>query len=151
MQRLGLGALILGVALIGLAYGAAWSSAGVPLWGVWSMILGAALLMSGMLALVAARSGMDPRRTAAASVVLLMILLAGFGLPVVLPVEHAGSQLVLGLPVRAALEIYGVGLLPALFLPLLFAVEFREAGLDQDSLDQLRVECERLRRTADPS
>jgi hypothetical protein len=102
--------------------------------------------MSGMLLLAARRPGLSAGRGRVAALFLLAVLLAGFGLPVLLPPESAASGLYLGLPLRAAIEVYGVGLLPALILPLVFAAGFREGGLDQESLDRLREECDRLRR-----
>ena len=145
MRRLALAAQATGVVCIALAYGTAWRVAGTPAWGVWLMISGTALLMSGMLGLSALRSGVTARRAGSIALVLFVVLVLGFGLPMVLAPETAAGPLFLGLPLRAAIEIYGVGLLPALILPLLFAAEFRDRGLDQASLDQLREECERLR------
>ncbi len=145
MRRLALATLVLGVGCIVLAYGSAWRSGGTPAWGIGLMIVGAAMLMSGMLALSAHRSGVPTRRATIVAVLLFAVLLLGFGLPMVLAPETATGPLFLGLPLRAAIEIYGVGLLPACFLPLLFAAEFRDEGLDQASLDRLRERCERLR------
>ena len=145
IRRLALATLALGVGCIALAYASAWSAGGAPSWGVWLMIAGAAMLMSGMLALSAHRAGVPTRRAALVAVLLFVVLLLGFGLPMVLAPETATDPLLLGLPLRAAIEIYGVGLLPACFLPLLFAAEFRDEGLDQASLDRLRERCERLR------
>lgn len=147
MRRLALASLVAGPLAIGAAYASAWAVGGAPTWGVWAMIVGSTLVMCGMLALGALRSGMAAGRVAVVTLVLLLVMLAGFGLPLVLPVERAGDALVFGLPLRAAIEIYGVGLLPAFFLPALFAVEFRDEGLDQAALERLREECRRLRAT----
>ena len=144
MRRLALAAQAAGVVCIALAYGTAWSVAGTPVWGVWLMISGTALLISGMLCLSALRAGVSARHAGMVALLLFVVLVLGFGLPMVLAPETADGPLFLGLPLRAAIEIYGVGLLPALFLPLLFAAQFRDRGLDQASLDRLRQECERL-------
>lgn len=145
MRRLALATLVLAIGCIVLAYASAWRSGGTPAWGIWLMIAGTAMLMSGMLGLSALRSGVPTRRATIVAVLLFAVLMLGFGLPMVLAPETATGPLFLGLPLRAAIEIYGVGLLPACFLPLLFAAEFRDEGLDQASLDRLRERCERLR------
>jgi hypothetical protein len=90
------------------------------------------------------RSGVTTRPATVVALLLFVVLLLGFGLPMVLAPEAAAGPLFLGLPVRTAIEVYGIGLLPALFLPLVFAAGFRDRGLDQASLDQLREECHRL-------
>lgn len=150
MRRLALTAQATGVVCIALAYGSAWRVAGTPAWGVWLMISGTALLLSGMLGLSAIRFGVTARRASFVALLLFVVLVLGFGLPMVLAPETASGPLLLGLPLRAAIEVYGVGLLPALVLPLIFAAEFRDRGLDPRSLDQLREECERLRQRSRP-
>ncbi len=144
-RRGALSTLVVGIVCIALAYATAWWAAGTPTWGVWLMIAGTALLMSGMLGLSAQRSGVPTRRATVVALLLFLLLLLGFGVPMVLAPETSDGPLLLGLPLRAAIEIYGVGLLPALALPLVFAFEFRDQGLDQASLDQLGEECEQLR------
>lgn len=143
-----LAALVGGVLAILMAYASAWLPDGAPHFAVWAMIVGSSLVMCGMLALGALRSRVRPWRVLLLSAFLLLVMLAGFGLPVLLPPESANGPLLLGLPLRAAIEIYGIGLFPALFLPLIFALEFRSAGLEEASLAALRDECARLRRGA---
>jgi hypothetical protein len=150
MRRPALAVLVAGVVCIALAYATAWSGGGQPAWGVWLMITGAALLLSGMLALSAQRAGVSARRATMVACLLFAVLLLGFGLPMVLSPESAAGPLFLGLPIRAAIEVYGVGLLPACFLPFVFAAEFRDEGLDQGSLDRLREQCAELRARSRP-
>jgi hypothetical protein len=145
MRRTALAVMAAGVALMAGAYASAWQTGGTPVWGIWCMIAGSAAIIGGMVVLTAARSGVRARLAALLGLVLFVILVAGFGLPMVMPPEQANSPLFLGLPYRAALEVYGVGLLPALFLPLAFAAAFRDEGLDAESLASLRAECDRLR------
>jgi len=69
-----------------------------------------------------------------------------------LPGEGAGSPLWLGLPRRAALLVYGIGLLPAFVLPLCYALSFDAAVLSRAELDRLRSELAELRsRHDDPT
>jgi hypothetical protein len=53
------------------------------------------------------------------------------------------------LPLRVAIEVIGVGVLPALVLPLWFALAFRADGLDGGSLAELRRRAARLRAGAE--
>ena len=148
MRKISLVSLCVGTACVAVAYATAWSRGGTPDRGIWIMIAGVSLVMSGMLALGATRSGVSRPRVVGMALVMLFLMLAGFGLPMVLPAETFDGPLLLGLPLRAAIEIYGVGLSPALFLPWIFAREFRAAGLDAAALDRLRAECATLRSTS---
>jgi hypothetical protein len=144
VRRAGLGALWLGALLILVAYATAWLHGGAPTWGVVAMITGAAFTLGGTLVLGAWR-GHNTAMIAATAIFLVVVVIAGFSLPLVLAPESSTGALLLGLPVRAAIEIYGVGLLPIVVLPFVFAREFNTADLDQASLAALREECARLR------
>ena len=137
--------VFLGALLILLAYASAWLPGGAPAWGVWVMIFGSALCVSATTAMGAINSQVRPARAALAGIFLLVLIVVGFGAPMFLPVETAASPLVLGLPLRAAIEIYGVGLLPILILPVLFAIEFKSEGLDDAALAELRRRCSEAR------
>ncbi|HEY3935009.1 MAG TPA: hypothetical protein VGL65_10380 [Gemmatimonadales bacterium] len=140
-----LAALFVGTAAIAVAFGSAWLPGGAPMWGVWCMIVGSALSMSGMVGIGALRSRVRRRSIAVAVIVLLAVIIAGFGAALVLPAETVNGPFLLGLPRRAAIEIFGVGLLPLVVLPGLFALEFRSDGLDERSLAAFRAHCARLR------
>ncbi|MGH7593258.1 MAG: hypothetical protein ACRELE_05340 [Gemmatimonadales bacterium] len=144
-MQVALGGIITGALLILAAYGSAWLPHGAPPWGVWCMITGSALLMSATMALGALRSGVGVARVTLLAAFLLVVIAAGFGAPLLLPIETATSPLLLGLPLRSAIETYGVGLLPVLVLPVLFAVEFQRDGLDDASLAALRQRGAELR------
>lgn len=137
-----------GTVAIAAALGSAWLGSPAPRWGALAMITGIALVIAATAALGAARSGVGRVTTTAIAIFLFLVIVIGFGAPLWLPVETASSRLVLGLPLRAAIEIYGVGLFPALVLPLLYARSFRSEGLDEASIEALRVECARLRDAA---
>lgn len=137
----GLRGVFIGALLIFVAYLSAWLPGGAPTWGVWAMIVGSALCISGATAVGAANSHVRPARVAFVALFLLVTIVVGFGAPLLLPSETAASPLFLGLPLRAAIEIYGVGLLPIFVLPILFAIEFKDDGLDDASLAELRRRC----------
>lgn len=145
-MRAALAGIVLGALFIAVAYASAWLPEGTPAWGVWCMILGSALVMSATMALGALRSGVRAGRAALLAGFLLVVILGGFGAPILLPVETAGSPMFLGLPLRVAIEVFGVGLLPVVVLPVLFAVEFRAGGLDDVALAELRNRAAAVRR-----
>ena len=145
-MRVALLSVAVGALFILVAFGSAWVPGGAPRWGVWCMIAGSALVMSAMMALGALRSGIRKHRAVLLATFLLVVIVVGFGVPLVLPVATADSPLFLGLPLGVAIEIVGVGLLPVLVLPVLFAAEFRAGGLDAAALAELRRQAAEVRR-----
>jgi hypothetical protein len=68
-----------------------------------------------------------------------IVLTAGFCLALGLPAnEGPGSTLWLGLPSRAAIIIYGIGLLPIVVLPVAYALTFDTQTLSQSDIDRVR-------------
>ncbi len=105
-------ALFAGALIVLVSYASARLPSGAPDWGVWAMIIGAALTLASAMFVGAINSRVSRSRAIAAAVFLFCVIAAGFGVPRLLPAETATSSLVLGLPLRAAIEIFGVGLLP---------------------------------------
>jgi hypothetical protein len=67
------------------------------------------------------------------------ILTIGFCAALGLPMsESATSSLWLGLPGRAAVIIYGVGLLPIVVLPVAYAITFGTQTLTADDVERVR-------------
>jgi O-antigen/teichoic acid export membrane protein len=138
--RTGLASLVLGTLAAAAAYFSAFLPGDPPLWGALAMVLGIALMSVGSMALGAARAGRRLGRLAWALAVTFVILLLCFGLALVLPGGgDRGAALWAGLPRRAALVLYGVGVLPALFLPLAYALTFREQTLDAGDIERIRA------------
>ena len=70
----------------------------------------------------------------------ILILVIGFGAALALPsTDGPLSRLWLGLPARAAIVIYGVGLLPILILPVAYAMTFEEMTLSAEDLERVRA------------
>ncbi len=66
-------------------------------------------------------------------------IVGGFVVVLLLPAENpADPQLLLGLPLRAGILIYGVGLAPALVLPWAYARIFDQHTLSEEQLQALR-------------
>lgn len=146
--RRGLAPVVLGTLAVAAAYASAFLPGGAPPWAPWSMVVGIALTCTGSMALGAARPGRPLGPMAWALGFAFVVLVGCFGAVLLLPAgEGPGSRLVLGLPLRAALVIYGVGWLPVLVLPVVYARTFQQQTLDQADLDRIRA----ARSTGEPS
>ncbi|HEV8612951.1 MAG TPA: hypothetical protein VGQ73_05530 [Gemmatimonadales bacterium] len=143
--------IVLGVLAIALAYAGAFLPAPIPRLAPWLMAIGLTLFLLSLLLLGTRRRG---RKTPA--LLLLgfaftgLVLFGGFGAALALPPEHAGSPLLLGLPRRAALLLYGIGLLPALVLPLLYARSFEAVVLSDAELAEWRARLAQLESERQP-
>ncbi|HEY3288445.1 MAG TPA: hypothetical protein VGJ96_15090 [Gemmatimonadaceae bacterium] len=140
--RLPLASLLLSCAAIAGAYGLAFLPGGAPPLAAWGLALGSAGALSSTMALGAMRTGR--LRPIALLACVLTFLVVGGAFAVVLllpPAEGASATLVLGLPLRTAIVLYGVGVVPMLFLPLAYAASF-----DSDTLNE--ADIERVRRAA---
>ena len=132
--------VLLGTAAVTAGYGAALLPGPTPGLAPWLLALGTAIAMIGAMALGARRAGRVPPATAAALVVTLLLVTACFALALALPPEDpAAPVLWLGLPRRAAVLLYGVGLLPSLILPVVYAATFDRDVLTEDDLARLRA------------
>ena len=81
-----------------------------------------------------------------------VVLASGFCLALGLPItEAAGTPLLLGLPVRAAIVIYGIGLLPIVVLPVAYALTFDTQTLSEEDIARVREVGERARAAANES
>ena len=138
--RAGLAALVLGTLAAAAAYLSAFLPGAPPLWGALAMVLGIALMSVGSMALGAARSGRPLGRLVWVLAITFLILVLCFGAALLLPRSGDGTAgLWAGLPRRAALVLYGIGVLPALILPLAYALTFRERTLDAADIERIRA------------
>lgn len=126
--------VLLGIGAVAGSYALAFLAAGGAPAGAWLMIFGTALLLSSTLALGAYRPGANGRLVAGLVVFLLVIIIGGFGAGLLLPEEGPDGPLLLGMPRRAGVILLGIGLLPILVLPLAYAWDFVDVGLDEDAL-----------------
>ena len=70
----------------------------------------------------------------------ILILAIGFGAALALPASEGPlSRLWLGLPARAAVVIYGVGLLPIIVLPVAYAMTFETLTLSAEDVERVRM------------
>ena len=139
-KRLALLALFAAIVAIAMGYAAAFSKGGAPVWAAWMLALGIPVALGAIMILGAARGtrGIGPLKFAFAFVILILVI--GFGAALALPAaEGPLSKLWLGLPARAAIVIYGVGLLPIIVLPVAYAMTFERLTLTADDLLRVRA------------
>jgi hypothetical protein len=146
-RRISIGTFLAGTLCIAAAYGSAFLP-GAPAWGNWCMVAGTALVMLGALLLGAARRT-KPLGMLAWVFAFMFLLVAGcLGTALLLPPEQAGSALLVGLPRRAAIVLYGLGVVPFLVLPLAYAITFDRLVIGEAELAQLRDRAAALRADA---
>ena len=133
------GAAAVGALLIALGYGGAFLPGDAPAWAAWALVAGNSTLLVALMLLGAGRTGGSIRPLVAPLLAVYLILVGGFGAALALPPESAGSALWLGLPRRAALVLYGVGLLPVAILPLAYARTFDSLTLRPEDLERIRA------------
>jgi hypothetical protein len=125
---------------IAIAYAAAFLPSGTPHWAPWLLAIGMPISIGSIMILGAARGqrGVGPLKIPFIFVVVTLAL--GFCAALFLPAnESADSTLWLGLPARAAIVIYGIGLFPIILLPVAYALTFETQTLTAEDLEQVRA------------
>jgi hypothetical protein len=139
-RRTALAALFIGIAAIAAGYAAAFTPGGTPVWAPWLLAIGIPVALGAIMILGAARGrrGIGPLKIPFAFVVVMLVI--GFGAALALPAtEGPLSKLWLGLPARAAIVIYGVGLLPIVVLPIAYALTFETQTLSAEDVEKVRA------------
>lgn len=144
-RRTSLAALLAGTLAIAAAYLSAFLPGDPPGWAAWALGTGTAVVMVAAAALGAARANGGIGRLKWPFAFVFLVLAGGFGAVMVLPDEPPGAPLFLGLPLRAAIVLLGVGLLPLLVLPIAYAVTFDDMTLGEDDLARVRAAALALR------
>ena len=151
-QRIVLGLIVAAAAVIGIAYASAFLPGGAPAWAAWLLAFGTTTILIATIALGALQRGTARTFVNIAALFVTYIILAG-GFALALSLDDgdpANTLLWLGLPRRAAIVIYGIGLLPILTLPLAYALTFERATLTPEDWQRVRDAARQLR-TSDPS
>lgn len=139
IRRFALGGVLASVVAIGVAYGAAFLPGGAPGWAAWALAGGTALLMASSTALGAAR-GERLGWVWLPVIAILVVVGGGFWWTLGMPGgETAASPLWLGLPRRAAVILFGVGLVPLFIVPVAYALTFDEMALPAEELARIRA------------
>jgi hypothetical protein len=133
--------VVVSTSMIATAYASAFVGApGPALWAPWMLVLGVPGAIVSVMVLGATRGRGGSVGSLIAPIVFVGLALAtGFGLALALPAsEGASTPLVLGLPLRAAIVLYGIGLMPIVVLPVAYALTFETQTLNEADIDRVR-------------
>ncbi len=131
--------LIAAICAIAIGYASAFAAGGAPDWAPWLLAIGIPAALGGIMVLGAARGNKGIGSLKLPFLFVFVVLASGFCLALGLPgAEGAGAKLILGLPVRAAIVIYGIGLLPIVVLPVAYAITFDTQTLSEDDIAKVR-------------
>jgi hypothetical protein len=145
IKTLALRGIVTATVLLTVAYLSAFLPGGVPRWGPWLFLGGMSVILVSTMALGAARDG-GIHGLRGLFVFLLVLLMGGFGAALALPGnEGPDSTLLLGVPLRAALVLYLVGLVPVLVVPFFYARTFHQLALRPGDLERVREEARAAR------
>lgn len=103
------------------------------------MIVSMPLCLMGVLFLAVSKRGRIGKATGWSIAIVFLVVTVGFLLALVLPPEDAHSRLWLGLPLRAAIVLYGIGVLPLLVFPLVYAFTFASQTLSNSDIEKVRA------------
>lgn len=138
-KRFALLLFLLAIALIAVAYASAFLPGEPPAWSAWMLAAGTCLSLVAMMVVGAARNGRIGGRLAAAFGLVLLVVGGGFAALLALPAaDPADPTLWLGLPPRAAVLVYGIGMLPFFIVPVAYAWTFDELTLSETDLERVR-------------
>lgn len=143
--RTGLFGFFVATVCIAVAYGSAFLPAGTPAWSPWLMAIGTALAMVSAMVFGASRRDRALGPLAWVFGGAFLLIAGGFCLALVLAPPPGGEPLWLGLPRRAAILIYGIGLLPVFLLPLAYAMTFDRVTLSDADLARFRERLAAIR------
>ena len=139
MKRLLIRLLAASCGLVAIAYAAMFVSATPPSWAPIALAIGANGVIMTLMAIGAVRHDTMPRSLVWTFVGLFVLCAGAFVVALLMPAqEGVGGPLLLGLPLRAAIVLYGVGVLPIAILPFAYALTFESSTLSEDDLVRVR-------------
>jgi hypothetical protein len=139
VKRLALAGIFASTLLIAAAYAAALLPGETPSYSAWLIALGAPGALVSAMALGAARRGDIGWLIGASLLALFVILAGGFSLLLLItPADARQPHLLAGLPLPAAILIYGIGLLPLFIVPVAYALTFDAHTLSDEDIARLR-------------
>lgn len=146
MRRLVLRLLALSIALVALSYVGVFLPGDTPAWAPWLLALGSNGVIMSLMALGAMRRDSLPRSLVWTFIGLFALCAGAFLLALAMPAnEGAGGPLLLGLPVRTAIVLYGIGVIPIAVLPLAYALTFESSTLSDADLERVREAYAKVR------
>lgn len=139
-KRVARHAFLFGTLLIAIGYASAFRKGGAPAWAPWLLATGIPISSVGIMIMGALRERARLGRLAIPFAIVGILLTAGFTLALGLPAnENANSVLLFGLPLRAAIVVYGIGLIPIVILPVAYALTFDAQTLSEEDVKRARA------------
>lgn len=146
MKRLVVTLVVLSCVVVGVAYAAAFAPRGAPSWAPWLLAIGANGALMSLMALGAMRRGRLATALTVTFVGMFVLCAGAFALALALPAdEGAGGPLLLGLPLRTAIVLYSVGVVPIAILPFVYALTFDRHTLSVEDLERVRAAHQAMR------
>ncbi|MDB4880790.1 MAG: hypothetical protein JWL60_2236 [Gemmatimonadetes bacterium] len=131
--------LALSIVLVAAAYAAVFLPGDTPVWAPWLLAIGSNGVIMTLMALGAMRRDHLPRSLGWTFIGLFVLCAGAFLVALALPPgEGAGGTLLLGLPLRTAIVLYGIGVVPIAVLPFAYALTFESSTLSEDDLARVR-------------
>ena len=138
--------LVAAITAIGVAYASAFAKGGAPAWAPWLLAIGIPATLGSIMTLGATRGDKGLGALKLPFLFVFVVLALAFCLALSLPAtEGKDVTLILGLPVRAAIVIYGIGLLPTMVLPVAYALTFETQTLSESDIARVREAAARIR------
>lgn len=131
--------MVIGALGIAGAYVSAFLPPDMATVGPWIMVVSLPLCLVAVMALGAVRQGRGFGALILPFGIVLVCTAGGFAMALFLPPETAESTLILGLPARAAVIVYGVGLLPLFVLPIAYAFTFNTVTLTEPDIQRIHA------------
>jgi hypothetical protein len=139
MKRTLVRLLVASCMLVALSYAAVFAGARDG-WAPWALAIGANGVIMSLMAIGAVRRDTLPRSLVWTFIGLFVFCAGCFVVALALPAaEGANGPLLLGLPLRTAIVLYGIGVVPIFVLPLAYALTFESSTLSEGDLDRVRA------------
>jgi hypothetical protein len=139
MKRLLVRLLVASLGLVAASYAAIFVAPTAPSWAPIALATGANGVIVTLMAIGATKRDTLPRSLVYTFIGTFLLCAGAFVLALLMPAnEGAGAPLLLGLPVRTAIVLYGAGVLPIAILPFAYAFTFESSTLDDADLARVR-------------
>ncbi|MBL0173000.1 MAG: hypothetical protein IPP90_20300 [Gemmatimonadaceae bacterium] len=139
VRRVAFAAVVLSAAGIAVAYASAFASPAIAAFGPWIMSVALPICLMAMMTFGAVRDGRGLGVLIWPIAIVLVLVTGGFLLALALPPDEPSAALWLGLPKRAAVILYGVGVLPLFVLPFAYALTFDAFTLSDADIARVRA------------
>ena len=139
MKRVLIRLLVLSCCLVALSYAAVFAGARGG-WAPWTLAIGANGVVMSLMAIGAVRHDTLPRSLVWTFAGMFLFCAGCFIAALALPsAEGANGPLLFGLPLRTAIVLYGIGVVPIFILPFAYALTFESSTLSEADLKRVRT------------